>query len=367
MNESTTLGRPVGMLFALLKASLHEREVETSLFEGATDEEWRACYTLASSQGVMALAWDGVGTLPAALQPARPLKLTWASRVVMYEQLYERYCTTVDELSRLYAEQGIATMQLKGVGLSTLYPVPSHREGGDIDIYTYSMDTARMSHAEANRLADQLMTERGIEVDVEYYKHSNFYYKGIPIENHKSFLSIAEAPVFAHADQLLHKHMEPTLTTLAVGQVLTPSATFNSLFLALHAARHYGSGLALHHLCDWAVMLKHYGLLMPAEVTDKRFLRFVDAMTMLCSRYLGCTVEVEADEELAHKVLDEILHPRYTDEVKGKSRVGVFVYKLKRLFYNHRLANSIMRTSLARRLWSSVIFHVRRPETIFKW
>lgn len=315
----------------------------------------------------MALAWDGVSQLPHQLMPPKNTLITWGVGVSNYEERYERYCTTVDELSRLYAEHGIATMQLKGVGLSTLYPVPNHREGGDIDIYTYSLDTARMSHAEANRLADRLMTERGIEVDMEYYKHSIFYYKGIPIENHKSFLSIAEAPIFAHADELLHKYMEPTLTTLAAGQVLTPSATFNSLFLALHAARHYGSGLALHHLCDWAMIFKHYGLLMPAEVTDKRFLCFVNAMTMLCNRYLGCTTEVEADEEMAHKVLHEILHPRYTDEPKGKGRVGVFVYKLRRLLYNHRLANSIIRTSLARRLWSSVIFHVRKPETIFKW
>ncbi|MCS3155123.1 nucleotidyltransferase family protein [Phocaeicola dorei] len=43
---------------------------------------------------------------------------------------------------------------MKGVGLSTYYPIPSHREGGDIDIFTYSADHSRKSDAEANLLAD---------------------------------------------------------------------------------------------------------------------------------------------------------------------------------------------------------------------
>lgn len=54
------------------------------------------------------------------------------------------------------------------MGLSTYYPIPSHREGGDIDIFTYSADHSRKSDAEANRLADRLMEEKGIEVDFEH-------------------------------------------------------------------------------------------------------------------------------------------------------------------------------------------------------
>lgn len=361
------LDTPTQMLFALLRASLHEQVPETHYFEEATAEDWKRCYRLAVTQGVMALAWDGVVRLSHERQPPKGLKLTWATAVEAYEQRHHRYCQTVDELARLYADHGIATMQLKGVGFSTHYPVPSHREGGDIDIYTYSLDTARMSHAEANELADRLIEQQGIAVDVEYYKHSTFYYKGIPIENHKSFLNVDEGPIFVHTDKVLHQYMAPAMTALPVGQVMTPSVAFNSLFLAFHAARHYGSGLALHHLCDWAVLVSQCGLQMPAEVRDERFLRFVDVLTMLCNRYLGTTLKTEADEVLACEVLDEMLHPRYTDQVKGKSKVGVVVYKLQRLFYNHKLANRVFTTSLVKRLWSSVIFHIRKPETIFKW
>ena len=356
------------MLFALLRASLHERVPEESYFVGATDKDWKRCYRLAARQGVKALAWDGIVKLPSELMPPKEVKLSWATGVMSYEQVYSRYCQTLNELARQYAEHGIVTMQIKGVGLSALYPIPSHREGGDIDIYTYSADTTKMSHEEANNFADQLMREQGIEVDVEYYKHSNFYYKGIPIENHKCFLNVHESPFFAHADEVLHKYMAPTLTTLPVGEILTPSAKFNTLFLAFHAARHYGSGLSLHHLCDWVVLINKCGLHMPVEIKDKRFLRFVDVLTMLCNKYLGTNVPVAvADEMLANELLDEMLNPKYPDDVTNKSRLAVFVYKLQRFYHNHRLANKVFTTSLTRRLLTSIIYHIRKPETILQW
>ena len=48
------------MLFALLRTSLHEKEVEVECFQEATDDDWKQCHQLVVAQGVMALAWDGM-------------------------------------------------------------------------------------------------------------------------------------------------------------------------------------------------------------------------------------------------------------------------------------------------------------------
>ena len=155
------------MLFALLRASLHNRQIETSYFKGVSDKDWEQCFRLAKSQGVMALAWDGILKLPSALQPPLELKLQWGIKVEAQEKKYQRYCHTIHELTSFYQKHQIASLQLKGVGLSTLYPIPSHREGGDIDIYTYSAEPSRMSDKEANRLADELMRIQGVEVNLK--------------------------------------------------------------------------------------------------------------------------------------------------------------------------------------------------------
>ena len=369
------------MLFALLRSSLHERDVELEYFQKATEKDWKECQRMAVAQGVMALAWDAVLRLPKHLQPPLNLKLTWAMAVERYEERYLRYCKAISELSAFYAEHGIRTIQLKGVGFSTLYPIPSHREGGDIDIYTCSANQSQLSDVEANHLADTLMGHPGIDGEGVYYKHSNFHYKGIPIENHKCFLNIKEIKEAVTANEVLLRELKPEKATLAEGEILVPSATFNTLFIAFHSLQHYGSGLSLHQLCDWAMILKHYGLKMPKEMMHyERFMRGVQAMTLLCQRYLGVSPALNADEAssnasksqaqraieaMAEVMFSEMMHPRYQVVEPVSSKIGIVVYKTKRLFYTHRLMRSVFHNSLFRRVWDSVIIHLRNPKSIF--
>lgn len=372
------------MLFALLRSSLHEREPELEYFQKATEKDWKECQRMAVAQGVMALAWDAVLRLPKHLQPPLNLKLTWAMAVERYEERYLRYCKAISELSALYAEHGIRTIQLKGVGFSTLYPNPSHREGGDIDIYTYSANQSQLTDVEANHLADTLMGHPGIDGEGVYYKHSNFHYKGIPIENHKCFLNIKEIKEAVTANEVLLRELKPEKATLAEGEILVPSATFNTLFIAFHSLQHYGSGLSLHQLCDWAMILKHYGLKMPKEMMHyERFMRGVQAMTLLCQRYLGVSPAMNADEAssnadeadesqaqraieaMSDEMLNEMMHPRYQVVEPVSSKIGIVVYKTKRLFYTHRLKRSVFHKSLFRCVWDSVIIHLRNPKSIF--
>lgn len=363
------LNKQEKMLFALLRTSLHRQKAETAYFQGASDEDWKRCYQLAARQGVMALAWESIVTLPSDYCPPRALKLTWGMAVQDYEKKYERYCQTVEELTDFYLQKGIMTVQLKGVGLSSYYPIPMHREGGDIDIYTYSCHPEQLSDKEANALADKLMQDKGIQVDMHSPKHSNFYYKGIPIENHKTFLNVETYPIAVQVNALLKKVLEPQFTYLMDGEykVLIPPPAFNAMFLAFHASQHYGSGLALHHLCDWAVLINKHGVQLPKELTDKRFLTAIAAFTQLCNQYLGTQAVVSGGETLADEILKEILHPKFPDKyVPVKGRWNILVYKTRRFLYRSRISNHILYLPLWKRIWRSVVGHICRPETIFQ-
>lgn len=65
------------MLFALLRSALHATHADATIFAGITSEAWQECYRLSVRQGVMALAWDGLITLPTELQPPKSLKINW--------------------------------------------------------------------------------------------------------------------------------------------------------------------------------------------------------------------------------------------------------------------------------------------------
>ena len=353
------------MLFALLRASLHEKETETSFFVKATETDWDKCFHLAKKQGVMALAWEGVLRLPTQLHPNLDLKLQWGVQVEMLEKKYRRYCKVAHEITQFYKRHDIATLHLKGVGLSTLYPIPSHREGGDIDIFTYSANKI-ISDNEANQLADTLMIQQGLEIDFKKTpKHSSFYYKGIPIENHKTFLNVHSYAIAKHVEELLKKHMNPQSVTLETGEILIPSAEFNTLFVFFHAAQHLGSGLSIHHLYDWAVILHRHGLHLPKEMTDERLLRAISAFTTLCNHLLGTSVNVKEEKDFADRILKEMLYPAYYKRPLPKSKTGIVVYKIKRFIYNQKLRKSIFNHSPWKSLYVSILHHLCHPHKIF--
>lgn len=354
------------LLFALLKTALQQKPVEGIDLSAYTDDDWKDCYKLAVRHGVMAVIWDGIMQIPVELQPSRPIRLSWAIAVKNYEERYERYCRTASELASFYSGHGIAMVQLKGVGLSPYYPVPSHREGGDIDIYTFSMDRSALSDKEANLLADKLMMNEGIDVDDANHKHSNFFYQNISIENHKTFVDLGTNPIAEPMNDLLLELMQPRETELCGGKykILTPSPEFNALFLSFHAGQHYCAGFRLHHLFDWACLLKKYGLPLSEKITDRKLLRFIHTLTDLCNCLLGTDVEVPADEKMTGEVYEQIMHPHFAGE-PPKNRIAIFAYKTAKLFYTHYKQSKIFSKPLFGVLWHSLVFHFKRPDTIF--
>jgi len=349
---------PETMIFALLESSLNKTTPEVSFFYEASNQDWKECAQLAKRQGVLALAWDGVCRLPENLQPYTDLKISWALAVEKYEKKYAHYCETVNELSTFYREHGISMVQLKGVGLSTYYPVPSHREGGDIDIYACMEDMSPESDAEANELSDSLVERKGIDVDrFHSKKHSLFKYNGIPVENHRTFLDVSFYPLARKVEKMLRACLNPEMAGLeGGGKVLIPSPAFNTLFVAFHNFLHYGGGLALHHLCDWACIIKKHGVLLPEELTDRYFLEGVNALTVLCNRYLGTDVKVEGGEELASEMLDEMLHPINDRKPSKTDQLSLLFFKMRRFVDMTRLKNRILHVPLYRNpvFWAKV-------------
>lgn len=354
------------MLLQLLKMSLIGHVQDLACFQRVSSDDWKECAQLARRQGVLALAWEGVQRLPQELQPYRNLKISWALAVEKYEAEYERYCDTVHELSVLFASHGIRMVQLKGVGLSTYYPVPQHREGGDIDIYTFSADPSVMTDKEANDLADALMEERGIAVDRSHPKHSHFAFNDIEIENHKTFLDIERCALSSEVEEALKNSLNPMRVTIGNGhEVLIPSHEFNSLFVAFHALQHYGCGLTLHHIYDWACIIRRNGLsLFDIVQTDKHFCKGVNAMTWICNEFLGTSVPVTAERKLVDEMLYEIFYPfDYAKPVSGFW--DELRYKVRRFEHNVRTRNRYLFTPLWRnrafwkKIGKSVVWHLK--------
>ena len=133
-----------------------------------------------------------------------------------------------------------------------------------------------------------------------------------------------------------------------------------------HALQHYFAGIALHHLCDWAIILRRYGLHIPNEIKDKALLAGIAAMTELCNRHLGTSQQVDGAKEIADELMDEMLSPLYCNPMPKGSKLGIIIFKAKRMARCYKLKNKILKHSFANIIWKTVINHIRYPETIFR-
>ena len=360
--KSLNLKRSEEMLLALLRAALHQRDVETVYFQYATAEDWVQCYRLAVRQGVVALAWEGIERMPLEYAPPLDVKLSWALLEKKQVAAYRKHCRVVNELTQLYAQHGIATVVLKGVGLSRLYPVPAHREGGDIDIYTYSADKTQMADEEANRLADKLMEEQGLFIDDSTYKkHSKFCYQGMTFENHRMFLHVAECLTADKAEQWLQKHRETVWVELMDGtyRIEVPSVAFNRVFVAFHAAQHYGEGLCIKHLCDWVLLMQQEDWKLPQELDDNYFKQVVTTLTLLCNRYLGLDMSVDGEEKLADEMMREILCPPYFQKILTDDSLKSHWLQLKNRIHIFRLKRRLLGVSFLGKLRGLIVRKIK--------
>lgn len=384
------LRREEAMLLALLRAALWEQAADYGPFEAADETVWKRVRQLATEQGVQAIACDGMMRLPAPLQPPREIRMAWTVNTERLAEHNRRYKGVAASLAGFYAAHGIPAMLMKGPGLAQLYPIPEHRESGDLDIWLFG----RWADG------DRLMQAQGIEVERHSPKHSNFYYEGIPVENHRTFLNVEQYAVDRRLEKALHVLLPPDghdLQTMdGAAPMLLPPPLFNALFLARHMTNHFLVSIVLRHLCDWARFLT----VCHGQYSRAEFLRLMDetglnrvmrSFTEICVRYLGMSPEVspfatdsgrEEGEASAGNcearncavsrqvstamVLGWILRPRYTLQPEGASAFRIIVFKLKRLFERRLRYRMIYGKNFGRHILSSIVAHIVHPSTILR-
>ena len=250
---------------------------------------WNHLFLLAAQQGLLAIVWDALqklmgeglsgqgfsgqglkgqglkgqgltdrnvtGQEETGLGIPRALKIRWELSVRHIGEIHRRQRLVLKELAEVFAREGIRVMLLKGLGLAEMYPRPEHRESGDLDIYLFG------DFEKGNKVIGDL----GIEVEYDGTKHSKFYYKGIPVENHRNFLNVS----YTRVDKILEEHLSQILSEsdnwklLAEeskgAAVLVPPVDFHFLFLVRHTVTHFlSSGIVLRHLYDFGIFLSRY-------------------------------------------------------------------------------------------------------------
>jgi hypothetical protein len=331
-------------LFALLRFSLHEGRsgLETPRINGVR-LDWEQLFALAARHGTVLLSYPGIQHLPPADQPPRKLKLRWVANVVKGSERAVRYHEVVSDLSQLLSRNGLDTLILKGLTIASLYPVPSYREGGDIDIYLFG---------EAEK-ANAIASSMGIEVRNTTAKHSTFTFEGVTVENHRRLL---DAESLFRREGALYRKMEDMVgemfsrensprTGAGTALELPPQAA--ALFLAGHTFRHFCCGdINIRHLCDWVVFFeKRAGEInferLSRQISELGLEKFARTINSFCAEHLGFEPQFFSDAggtKKSHRLILTMI-TRY----RRAPRVHIPVAGvLRHIFLRNRIYNSYL-------------------------
>lgn len=372
---------PSKMLLSLLKCGLNDdTKANAELFKGRTDEDWVRMYNLGHDNAVTPMLLEGLEKSPEINAPKEVIEAM--QETDMYAKRYHmKQERVLGEVMDISAKKGIDVVPIKGIGFSLNYPNPQRRFGGDIDVFTFKHGTD-FSEPENNmtNVFDEIFEKRGIDIKKTNPKHSEFEYRGMPIENHRTFVDVKNrylrVPDALKINNYLLEHLKPTEQTLPMGtKILTPSKEFNTVFLAYHSMTHFiGSGINFHHLADWAVHIKKNGLKVPEETKGTSVERFMYAMTNLSNKYLGTKVKAPEDKKLENAIFNKMLDPlnQYGEnsvkQPTSKNPLAIIKYKFEKLNAKCKDAQmfpefySKQERSLPRRILKSIKLHILNPE-----
>ena len=321
--------------------------------------EWDDIFRMAADQGVCAVIGDGMERLPEELRPPRELRLRWALTAERQEKRYRRQQEKAAKMAAVFAENGIRLLLLKGLGLSRDYPVPAHRECGDIDIYLFG----------ASDEGDRLLLQMGAQPYFDVPKHSSHTWDGILIENHRTILNVRRNRSERELNALLTAVLEQEGVCEIGENIAVPPATFNAIYLLRHAAVHYQKeGIAVRHLCDWACFLERHGheidrQLFHKALNDYRLDRFEALMTAAAVRYLGAEVpEPACDAGMLERFMREI----YAVRPMPTRTLAKLRFKLFGPIHNRWRLRRVLRTSPWRYYYDTIRAQWNERFTLFR-
>ena len=140
--------------------------------------------------------------------------------------------------------------------LAALYPDPSLRTWGDIDLFVGT----DWYHPACAVMRDTFPDALKFDEELDHYKHYNLIPDGVSIEVHRVTVALThprDIRLYAKMEEFGRAHSERLSVNGLEVKVFEP--TFNTLLIFLHSWEHMTTeGACVRQLCDLAMLINHY-------------------------------------------------------------------------------------------------------------
>ena len=242
-------------LFRFLRFSLGlEGEVKGLLDGRKGSFDWDACYQFAKRQTLVGVLFDGIQRLPKELAPARPLLLRWLSDSESIRRRNMRMDRASAYIYNKVCAAGFRCCILKGQGNALLYPHPSSRIPGDVDVWV-------MANREELRHIALSLTEGDGSSLQESLNHIGLTVHGVSVELH-STPALLNSPLYNSRLQKWFKRNADLQCSNRIalpnnaGEVAVPTVSFNIIYQLCHLFHHcFYEGVGLRQIVDYFFVL----------------------------------------------------------------------------------------------------------------
>ena len=244
-------------LFRFLRFSLGLEGEVKGLLDGRKGAfDWDACYQFAKRQTLVGVLFDGIQRLPKELAPARPLLLRWLSDSESIRRRNMRMDRASAYIYNMVCAAGFRCCILKGQGNALLYPHPSSRIPGDVDVWVMA------NREELRHIAFSLTEGDGSSLQ-ESLNHIGLTVHGVSVELH-STPALLNSPLHnSRLQKWLKRNADLQCgNRIALpnnaGEVAVPTLSFNIIYQLCHLFHHcFYEGVGLRQIVDYYLVLKN--------------------------------------------------------------------------------------------------------------
>ena len=216
---------------------------------------WSAFCEFAKKQTLMGVVFDGVQRLKKDVAPPLPLLMSWFGVSQKIGQRNNVLNEATVAIYRKVVDAGYPCCILKGQGNAVLYPNPSARTPGDVDVW---VDASR---EEIRSLAHMLAEGNSGHVDDESLNHIGLTVNGVTVELHFTPGFMASFVYNRRLQTWLRQNVGAQCRNMVAlpdgaGEVAVPTGAFNAVYQLYHLYHHYFyEGVGLRQVVDYYFVL----------------------------------------------------------------------------------------------------------------
>lgn len=279
------------ILLELLKAELFDLKANIP-----NEANWSKIFESAKAQCIIPLVAAHVPTE----HRKEWLEISYQSKAHFMQMIHEQ-----NSLVKIFNDNKIPFVILKGTAAAIYYPSPSLRTYGDIDLYISENELA---------FANDVLIRNGYESEKNEERHNEYIKNGMIVELHTKFSS----KNYNDIDHILINGLYNSTNYIVASSTFPGLPTYeNGLVLLGHIMQHLKeSGIGLRQIIDWMMFVhkelddsswnNHFRSLAAEAGLEKLAI----TVTFMCKKWMGLPDEItwcnSADEDAADWLLTRI-------------------------------------------------------------